>query len=651
MILDAKMLPLELRGSDRAVVWNYGNRNGSKLTKLPYSPLSPQSLAAVDDPATWGSLEQAIELVESGAVDGVGIVLGDGLVGVDFDNCIDPVTGEIDPEVYDLIVELDSYTEVSPSGNGLHVLVRGALPPGRRRNGKLEIYDRDRYVTLTGEHLDGAPTTIEERTAQLSQIHAARLGGSSTSTRSNAPTRASAASQSAPDTSGVSDAALIDRMCSARNGELFSTLWEGDWSSYESQSNADQALCNILAFWTGGDNDRIDELFRQSGLMRDKWDERRGSQTYGGMTIARATADMIALEMEEEAPEPRRRFRLVSDVELNTLPDPSWQIEGVFPQDAFVVLYGPTNHGKSFIALDMAMCLGAGLPWKGHKITGANKVVYIYSEGTNSAKLRAAAWKLHHGYEPNDFCNVWFLPSSVDFTDATGTDIQEFLAEIERTVGGGVGLVVIDTLARNFGAANENSTQDMNTFVRHCDQIRTALGGATVLVVHHTGHDASRERGSVALKGAANTHLRAHRPDERQRRINFSCEKQKDGGEPFEAVPLALTVVPLGEDRNGVPVSSCVVECMSPERVAAEEELAPSARQQLEVLRDSSEGLAYSEWLSVSKIGKTTFKNNRTQLEKLGLVGKDSSTYLLTPQGRARLENLKGGSVREETDV
>ena len=86
------------------------------------------------------------------------------------------------------------------------------------------------------------------------------------------------------------DARLLERAHAARKGWKFAALWKGDVSAYPSQSEADLALCNLLAFWTGGDAARIDRLFRQSGLMRAKWDERRGGQTYGERTIATAIA-------------------------------------------------------------------------------------------------------------------------------------------------------------------------------------------------------------------------------------------------------------------------------------------------------------------------------------------------------------------------
>ncbi len=269
-------LPAEILQSHRAVLWNHEQRDG-KPTKVPYAPHDPESRAAVDDPQTWGTFAEAVTAYEEGKSDGVGIVLGDGLVGVDLDKCRDPETGEIDAEAQAIIRELDSYTEVSPSGRGVHIKLHGTLPPGRRRKGTIEMYCEGRYFTVTGRHLDGTPRTIEERTPQLTALHARLFSR-------NGP-REPKASTITDD-----DAALLTKARSAHNGDKFSRLWAGDMRGHPSPSEADLALCTHLAFWTGADAARMDRLFRQSGLFREKWDERRGEQTYGEKTIAKALA-------------------------------------------------------------------------------------------------------------------------------------------------------------------------------------------------------------------------------------------------------------------------------------------------------------------------------------------------------------------------
>jgi putative DNA primase/helicase len=270
-------LPPEIRDTPRWVGWNYETR-GHQTTKVPYMPSDPGTKASVADPTTWGSFQEAFAAYEDGKADGIGFVLGEGITGVDLDKCRDPETEVIEPDMRQIITDLDSYTEVSPSGTGVHVLVRGSLPPGRRRKGAVEMYSEGRYFSMTGDHVEGRPTTIQERAEALASVHA----------------RIFSTKPAQPDlpvgiaVSEISDTELLQRARSAANGSKFIQLWSGDTSDYHSQSEADLALCSFLAFWARKDASRLDHLFRQSRLMRPKWDENHGEKTYGAITIGKA---------------------------------------------------------------------------------------------------------------------------------------------------------------------------------------------------------------------------------------------------------------------------------------------------------------------------------------------------------------------------
>jgi putative DNA primase/helicase len=270
------LLPEELRRTPRWVIYRHEWRAG-RWTKVPYDALRPGRRAAVNDPATWTSFDIALAAFQAGHGDGLGIVIADRLVGVDFDHVRDPITGALNADAASMVRTLDSYTEVSPSETGIHVLGWGTLPPGRRRQGQVEMYDRGRFFTVTGQHLPGTSTSIEERTVALAALHAQCFPASASPARS--------AMRSASVVVG-DDATLLARAHAARNGAKFAALWRADATGYPSPSEADLALCAMLAFWTAGDAARIDRLFRASGLMRPKWDEVRGAHTYGAATIA-----------------------------------------------------------------------------------------------------------------------------------------------------------------------------------------------------------------------------------------------------------------------------------------------------------------------------------------------------------------------------
>src|SRR5215217_1172560 len=257
---------LNIRDLRQWLCWRIEERNG-ELTKVPYTPRTGQR-ADSTAPDTWGGYDEAASACKDHSYAGIGFVFTpeDDLCGVDLDKCLNPETGEIEGWAREIIEELDSYTEISPSGTGVHVLVRATLPEGRNRKGRFEAYDRGRYFTVTGKHLPGSPQTIESRQEELRAVVRRVFGEESTNGHAKpvAPTELV--------NNGLSDSEVIQKALAASNGARFSRLWNGDTKEYDSHSEADLALCRMLAFWTGGDATRIDALFRQSGLYRKKWD-------------------------------------------------------------------------------------------------------------------------------------------------------------------------------------------------------------------------------------------------------------------------------------------------------------------------------------------------------------------------------------------
>ncbi len=274
-------VPDELKALPNWVCYRLEDRHGQqKPTKIPYNPVDGEK-AKANDPATWTNYETCVAAVERGDYDGIGFEFAPPFVGVDLDRCRAAETGEIEEWAADVIAHLDSFSEASPSGTGVHIIVKGALPPGRRRIGPIEMYDTARFFTVTGEHVEGTPVVAEERSDELQELHEALFR----------PEEASEPVPGVPPpdatTNLLSDAEIIAKASAAANGEKFRQLWSGNWQGiYPSQSEADEALCCELAFWTGRDTARMESLFRQSGLYRQKWDR----ADYRGDTIARATA-------------------------------------------------------------------------------------------------------------------------------------------------------------------------------------------------------------------------------------------------------------------------------------------------------------------------------------------------------------------------
>lgn len=278
----AEGVPLELRARPQWVCWRYEEREG-KRTKVPYRP-DGTGRAAADDPSTWGTFEAASATASATGgrgFDGVGYVVTGDYVGIDLDHVIRG--GELLPWAARVVARLASYTERTPSGDGVRVWCRGPWPSSRHKRvmpegSAVEVYTTKRYFTVTGNAWPAAPAAIEHRADELADL-AAELWPERT-----APPPVSSQAALLPE-----DDELFRLAEAARNGPKFSRLWRGDTSDHGGdESAADLALCTMLAFWTGRDHERVDRLFRRSGLMRQKWDLRRGETTYGARTIAKA---------------------------------------------------------------------------------------------------------------------------------------------------------------------------------------------------------------------------------------------------------------------------------------------------------------------------------------------------------------------------
>lgn len=291
-------IPAELRERSQWVCWAYVRRDG-RWTKVPKNPRTGAN-AEANDPTTWGTFEEACTYhqLHDDLVDGIGYVIAedDPYTGVDVDDCFD---GEaVKPDSAKILDALDSYTEESPTATGFKCIARGKKPGDRCKETRrdVEIYDRGRFFTVTGRHKSGCPDTIEDRQAEIEQLY-------------NDLFDAKTAGQDKPKatwtgaTDGWSDEQLLAKAKGAANGDKFAALWGGDTSRHNGDgSSADEALCCMLVFWCGPDKTRVDGLFRQSGLMRPKWDEvhHGDGRTYGEMTVGQA------LEYQHEYYSPKR---------------------------------------------------------------------------------------------------------------------------------------------------------------------------------------------------------------------------------------------------------------------------------------------------------------------------------------------------------
>jgi hypothetical protein len=328
---DLDQIPADLKARPQWVLWRGADRidkDTGEITGLDKIPIDPHTLhrASTADAETWETFEYCVDALPVALEQwenedpstyrggGIGYVLtsDDSYTGVDLDHCRNTDTGAIANWAQTWIDTLKSYTQVSVSGTGIHIFVEATLPPGRRQSGHYQMWDHSRFFAMTGQHLPGTLPTIEPREIPLAALwctlFAPKIGEIvwTKDTHGNitnkdpltitaiepAPSgelyarfaesqtgwplvRCELASGTSTQgaTPALEDDAILDKARKAKNGDKFTRLWDGDIVTYSSPSEADLALCCILAFWTR-EAAQIDRLFRQSNLMREKWEKR-----------------------------------------------------------------------------------------------------------------------------------------------------------------------------------------------------------------------------------------------------------------------------------------------------------------------------------------------------------------------------------------
>jgi len=241
------------------------------------------------------------------------------------------------------------------------------------------------------------------------------------------------------------------------------------------------------------------------------------------------------------------KFQLIPDDEFETRQPPSWLVEGILPLGAAATLVGESGAFKSFVALDMALCVTTGRSWLGTNPVKQGAAVYILAEGAGGFPKRIQAWKLWQGV--NGRAGVLFLPQAVQLTRREGKDATELLGAMDGLPQAPV-LIIIDTQARCTVGADEDKAKDMGLFVDAVARIRVQTG-ATVLTVHHTGwqKNGGRERGSSAVRAAADTVILA--TTGKDGTVTLTCKKQKDAAE-FDPIVLRPCSVKLDDGESSL---------------------------------------------------------------------------------------------------
>jgi hypothetical protein len=294
------------------------------------------------------------------------------------------------------------------------------------------------------------------------------------------------------------------------------------------------------------------------------------------------------------------------------IPPPKWIVEGFIPAGDLCFLYGPSEAGKSFVALDLAQHVAAGIPWFGAAVA-AGAVLYCLGEGVGHLAPRLAAWDAaypQHPIAPGRFRVATRTPRLLE-----QPDVEQAIALLAGMDPRPV-LLVIDTLARALLGGEENSARDVGLAIEALDRVRreAAIG---ILVLHHTGKDrAAGERGSSAIRAAADVMLRLDPHGEGK--ITLACDKARDSARS-RSVDLQLT--PQAVTLHDQPARSCVVTQGMPPSLEAQ--LSGTLEGVLKALRENEEpgaGLTWGQWRSATGLAPSTFSRAARTLLDRGLV-------------------------------
>ncbi|MCQ6962981.1 hypothetical protein [Methanolobus chelungpuianus] len=272
-------IPQEMKEHDQWVMWKLISKKGeNKPRKVPYTVDNFE--ASTDKPTTWSTFDACIKALDTGLYHGIGFVFScdDDYVGIDWDNVRNQETGEFDEDIYQEILLLESYAEVSQSGKGAHVICKGKKPSNNRcRSGPREMYDQGRFFVMTGQHLPETPKTINYAPVEALKAIYDKID----KPKDNLNKFPQSVISESPS---MEDNEILSLLFGSAIADKFKPLWEGSTSTYPSASEADLGIANYISFYTQ-DESQVERLMRMSSLDRSKWDTH---PTYLKNTIKKA---------------------------------------------------------------------------------------------------------------------------------------------------------------------------------------------------------------------------------------------------------------------------------------------------------------------------------------------------------------------------
>lgn len=665
-----RFVPQSLKNLRRWCRWTRQTKPGTtRSTKVPDQ--STLDLAAC---RTWDRIEGLPITSDEGpglVMTGTPKVEHRRLIAIDLDACFDGLL--VSSWALEIVVGMASYTEISPSGRGLRIFVRldsewpkdarlkskvaAPAPVGVDKAPEVQVFGTGPagYVTITGNPLPGYEIPVAIASADGMAALLRHLG-----------TKDEAGAVDLPP--GTGPRPQLDEL----TGAVVAThhglaLVEGRWKDTGAKSASEayfilatkayaeaRGHADVVVDWLLGNTawgaGRIDDSADPGKYTRRSWVERDVARIATRSAAATAAAAFHALTEEEVGVRnppvhPPAKTGLLSGHAdfVGAANQQSWLIKKLIPRTGLVQFYGEPGRGKTPVVMSLAVHVAAGKPtWWGRKIARTGKVIYLVGEDANGLRWRVMAEQKRLGIPTEDLDGKVFW-STMPGQLSDPEDAKKWLQAIQKEVGGDIALLIVDTLARNFGDADENSTQDMSRVVHHLAEFARVLE-CCVVTIHHTGHaNKDRARGSMVLQGALDGSYRVEAP--KYLDVKVSPDKCKNWAQP-DPLLGRLEVQEFGLDEDGDVIDAVALNTEPPpvEMEPIEATIPDDLAEVLRAVESGATGL--EEIADLAGVSKPTASRRINELVSQGLVdkvasktdaGRKAHSLTITEEGRKAL--------------
>lgn len=550
--------PDELRQIPCWVLWKEEIK-GEKTRKVPYYANGRKRgpHGSDEDRGELVTFDKAIEVFQCGDYTGLGIATLPefGITIGDFDD----KKGEgLHPEAEQ--IANTTYAERSPGGKGVHAIWFGAMPSGKNNAIGVEVFGETGFVTFTGIRLNG--NGIEPLTEQV-KGHLTRLlrGGAKLEAVGNVQHSEQVEQRTILDLKFALRCLNSDDYdCWIKQGQRLKSLGDVglslwlDWASTSDKFDETEAYQRWKGF--SGDKTGYPAVFKEAQALG--WVNPQSSAARDFGMLGESTTAIAGQESGQPF------FVSLGELLANKQP-PDWLIHRHIEANSLALLFGPPSAGKSFLAIDWAMCVATGREWNGHR-TKQGSVCYLAGEGFAGFRRRCAAWAIHNEVEAEESdIPLYFNNRTIRLIDENSCfDAHQAVNEIIKE-NGPLSLLVLDTFNRT-GGGDENSNTETAQIITNLEKYFLRPFKCSVLIVHHSGHgETERSRGASALPAGVDSSFMLVAKDGFR---NLIPQKQKESelGETttYTLKTITLDDWPLDEDTLEAQNSAVIVPCDAP---------------------------------------------------------------------------------------